>query len=511
MKNTKTLFLLVAFIILGCCHVCVASAPYGYNDTPSVLPLPLDGYGDADMRGIATIVFHRIQQAPFNLVATLIFFAAVAHTFMVRYFSKLSYKYEKEHQANIEIGRRRKGTVCFKAEIFHFLGEVEAVFGIWVIPLMVAIFCFYDWNAVLTYINHEISFTEPVFVVIIMIIASTRPILKLAENCLAFLASIGKRTPAAWWFSIMIIAPLLGSLITEPAAMTIAALLLSKQFYDLKPSAKFAYATIGLLFVNVSVGGTLTHFAAPPILVVARTWSWAISYTFTHFGIKAFMGILISSLLYYLYFRKEFSELRFKAQQMRETYDGAHSQDSKDDYPIPLFVTLMHVFFLIWTVWNLHSLPLIVAGSLFFLAFTQITLHHQFALRIRNPLLVGFFLAGLVTHGGLQQWWLQPVLNSLSQVPLFMSSTFLTAFNDNAAITYLASQVPEFLNNPAMQNAVVSGAVTGGGLTVIANAPNPAGQSILAHYFEDGVSPLNLFLSAVIPTIILSCIFLVTN
>ena len=72
----------------------------------------------------------------------------------------------------------------------------------------------------------------------------------------------------------MTIAPILGSFITEPAAMTIGALLLAKKIYKHKPKATFAYATLGLLFVNVSVGGTLTHFAAPPVLMVASTWSW---------------------------------------------------------------------------------------------------------------------------------------------------------------------------------------------------------------------------------------------
>lgn len=83
----------------------------------------------------------------------------------------------------------------------------------------------------------------------------------------------------------------------------------------------------------------------------------------------------------------------------------------------------------------------------------------------------------------------------------------LTSFNDNAAITYLASLVPGF--SDAAKHAVVAGAVAGGGLTVIANAPNPAGQSILQSYFgEDGVDPGKLFLAASIPTAICVGIFL---
>ena len=46
-------------------------------------------------------------------------------------------------------------------------------------------------------------------------------------------------------------------------------------------------------------------------------------------------------------------------------------------------------------------------------------------------------------HGGLQGWWIAPVLARLAETPLFLTSTLLTAFNDNALITYLATLVPE--------------------------------------------------------------------
>ena len=97
-------------------------------------------------------------------------------------------------------------------------------------------------------------------------------------------------------------------------------------------------------------------------------------------------------------------------------------------------------------------------------------------------------------------------MSRLNRIPLFLGAATLTAFNDNAAITYLASMVPGFTE--PLKYAVVAGAVTGGGLTVIANAPNPAGQSILSKFFTDGVSPLNLFLGALPPTLILSAAFL---
>jgi Putative Na+/H+ antiporter len=144
---------------------------------------------------------------------------------------------------------------------------------------------------------------------------------------------------------------------------------------------------------------------------------------------------------------------------------------------------------------------LVILGLLFFLAFVSATRLNQHAIALRPPLLVGFFLAALIIHGGCQQWWIAPVLGSLSKWPLMIGATILTAFNDNAAITYLASLVPGF--SDALKYVVMAGAVTGGGLTVIANAPNPAGQSILSSRFgEAGILPLYLFLGALVPTLI---------
>jgi hypothetical protein len=338
------------------------------------------------------------------------------------------------------------------------------------------------------------------FVMVIMALASTRPMLRLAERCLFVFAATGGATLSAWWLSILMIGPLFGSLITEPGAMTISALLLARQFYHYRPSPRLSYATIGLLFVNVSVGGTLTHFAAPPMVMAAGPWHWGLIYMFSHFGWKAFAGIIVATLVYYLVFRKEFDALnQTYLQQGRAVTQGGGA-------PIPAWIIVVHVVFLVYTVVVAHYPALFIGGFLFFMAFAQATAHFQKKLDLRAPLLVGFFLAGLVVHGGLQSWWLEPVLKSLGRVSLFVWATILTGFNDNAAITYLATLVPGFTE--PFKYAVVAGAVTGGGLTVIANAPNPAGQAILQRFFPDGVSPLWLLVSALMPTVILACAFM---
>ena len=287
--------------------------------------------------------------------------------------------------------------------------------------------------------------------------------------------------------------------------MTISALLLLENFYRFKPSERLKYATLGLLFVNVSVGGTLTHFAAPPVLMVAGTWGWDLAYMASHFGWKAVVGIVIANLLYFRFFKAEFASLAYQKKPAGEaTLYGAPVDDHR--LRIPHWVTAVHLIALGWPVFTAHYTALYLGGFLMFLAFTQATAQFQSPIQFRGPILVGFFLAGLVLHGTLQQWWIAPVLGSLDATPLMLSSVVLTAFNDNAAITYLASLVPTFTEE--MKYAVVAGAVTGGGLTVIANAPNPAGQSILSPCFKEGIAPGKLFLGALLPRVIMGLAYM---
>lgn len=458
--------------------------------------------------GLYQVLLERVQADPFHLVATLIFLLAIVHTFLAPKFIHLAHQAEAAHavrqalQVSPKSDDEEEGDVSFKAQMLHFMGEIEAVFGIWAVVLMVAMGLMKGWSAPVDYVGHKVNFTEPMFVVIIMALASTRPILEFAERCLGLVASIGKGSVAAWWLSLLVVAPLLGSFITEPAAMTIAALLLARQFYVHKPSSRLAYATIGALFVNISVGGTLTHFAAPPVLMVAAPWKWDFSFMFLHFGWRAIVGILVTSVLYYLVFRRELHALDRVRRESLTTAGGAVPAKR----PVPFVIILIQMGFMLWTVVMAHYPALFIAGFLFFLAFAQATRHHQGRLDLKPSLLVGFFLAGLVVHGGQQGWWIEPVLSRLSEWPLFIGAIVLTAFNDNAAITYLATLVPEF--GDTLKYAVVAGAVTGGGLTVIANAPNPAGQSILQKYFPSGVSPLGLFLGALVPTLIMGACFM---
>jgi hypothetical protein len=500
------LILLFVLGLLGFFPVLAHAAAPSTNAPPPpnpAFPPPLESYQDAGNPDVGTVLLSRALAEPFNLVATVIFFLAIIHTFLAPKILALSHRMQHAHEARLqkihcldpqdEIPQHLRQSI--PAAVLHFLGEVEAVFGIWVIPLALLMWIYKGPDVTRHYLDQDVSYIEPLFVVIIMAIAASRPIV---QATMRVLGQIAGRSPARWWFALLTLGPLLGSFITEPAAMTLCALLLGREFYRLSPSPRFMYATLGLLFVNISVGGALTSFAAPPVLIVAGKWGWSTLYMLEQFGLRAVAGIIIGNIVYFLIFRKEFAQLVIHAQVIPpDDADGLE--------PVPLWITGVHLAFLGWTVLVAHEPALFIGGFLFFLAFTMATTAYQDEINMRSPMLVGFFLAGLVIHGGLQGWWIEPVLGRLSEYPLLIGATVLTAFNDNAAITYLATLVPNF--SDSLKVAVVSGAISGGGLTVIANAPNPAGQSLLQKYFPGGIAPGYLFLAALFPTLVMLFFF----
>ena len=411
-----------------------------------------------------------------QIVGTTLFGLAVLHTFIVKKFEHLAHKFPKGSPAS---------------EFFHFLGEVEAVFGMWaaiLIAFMAVIFG--SPSAPIIYLEAQ-NFTEPAFVFVIMAMAGTRPVIKFAEQIIVMVSKLiplsGKMS---FYASALIVGPLLGSFITEPAAMTVTALILQKNFYSQPDmSTKFKYATLGLLFVNISIGGTLTHFAAPPVLMVASTWKWGMSHMLGHFGYKAAIAVIIGTALVAFMNKKELSG-SFDLRAERE--DKMHP---------PWWITLIHLIFLALVVYLSHHMVVFLGLFLFFLGFTTVTQEYQDNVKLKESLLVGFFLGGLVTLGSLQAWWLQPLLAKLETLPLYLGSTALTAITDNAALTYLGSLVEGISDDK--KYFLVAGAVTGGGLTVIANAPNPAGFGILKENFgEQGISPIGLLKAALLPTFI---------
>lgn len=439
-----------------------------------------------------------LQFTPFHAVALFLFVCAVLHTLSVHKIHEWARKMETKQTPGRE-GHRRSRSIG--VQILYFLSEIEIVFAVWSIPVFIAITFFYNMAVAVEYMNTR-DYTEALFIVIILTVTSTKPIIQMAEHFIAYLAEKMGNSLSSWWLVLLTVGPILGSFVTEVGAMALCALLLSRQFYHYHPSPKLAYATLALLFVNISVGGLLTNFASPAVLILAHCWHWTTLDMFVDFGWKSTIGILLSNLLYFFYFRKEFAELNEKHRASGKCF--IQLKEHPSDF-IPNWITCAHVFFIVWIVAASHYPAIFFAGFILFLGFYHSTRGHQYALNLTRPLMVGIFLAGLVIHGGLQGWWVIKALKGLSPLGVMGTAMTLTAFNDNAAISYLAILVPNW--GDIYQYAVFTGVVAGGGLTVIANAPNPAGYVILKPYFPQGISPLKLFLAALIPTLILYLLF----
>ncbi|GAB1724540.1 MAG: hypothetical protein GDA65_13925 [Nitrospira sp. CR1.1] len=410
-----------------------------------------------------------------QLIGTLLFAVAILHTFATTFF---------EHLAH---------TRPTHAGLWHLLGEVEIAFGFWAFVLIIIMFVTDGAAAATEYLDSR-SFTEPMFVFAIMVIAGTRPILQTAMTGVRIVSgAIPFPQGMSVYVTVLTLVPLLGSCITEPAAMTLGALLLRDAFFRYGLSTRLKYATLGVLFVNVSIGGTLTPFAAPPVLMVAGAWNWDLGFMMEMFGWKATLAVVINAFAATIIFRRELCRL-----------PTAIDQGEHDRAPLALVVT--HLALLAMVVAFAHHPAMFLGILLLFLGIAQAYEQYQDRLILREGLLVAFFLAGLVVLGGQQQWWLQPILLGMGPDTVFVGATILTAFTDNAALTYLGSLVDGLSDR--FKYALVAGAVTGGGLTIIANAPNPAGVAILRSYCdEDTVNPFRLFLAALPPTLIAAVMF----
>jgi hypothetical protein len=408
---------------------------------------------------------------PIDLIAAALFAVALVHTFSAKQFERLSHRFPRH------------------AGLFHLLGEVEVVFGFWAIILILAMALAVGGDRALHYAESR-NYTEPLFVFVVMVVAGSRPVLETvrwAMNGTARVLPLPGPLATAWLGLAAV--PLLGSLITEPAAMTIAALMLSPVVFRPAMPEPVKYFALGVLFVNVSIGGTLTSYAAPPVLMVASTWDWDSAYMLSTFGWKAAVAVVVNASAAAYVLRKHLTTIEMEG-PVGSSAGG-----------LPLPIVLVHLALLAGVVVFAHHPVVFLGLFLLFLGFARAYERHQSPLLIKEALLVAFFLAGLVVLGGLQRWWLQPLVSALEPLALFFGALGLTAITDNAALTYLGSLITGIPQESKYM--LVAGAVAGGGLTVIANAPNPAGLALLKTGFSDeSVGAGGLFLGALGPTIV---------
>ena len=411
-----------------------------------------------------------------DLIAAAIFGIAVLHTFAAKLFDRLASRYPSH------------------AGLFHLAGEVEVVFGFWAIVLVLVMASVAGGGAALGYAESR-NYTEPLFVFVVMVVAASRPVLQTVLRAAAAVARlVPLPTPlASAWLGLAAV-PLLGSLVTEPAAMTLAALMLAPQVFRPDVPERIKYLALGVLFVNVSIGGTLTSYAAPAVLMVAATWQWDSAFMLANFGWKSALAVVVNASFATMLLRPHLAA-------PPSVSEGVHAA------PVPLAIVVVHLGLLAGVVMLAHHPLAFLALFLLFLGFTQAYERHQDPLILREALLVGFFLAGLVVLGGLQRWWLQPIVSGLTPLALFFGALGLTAVTDNAALTYLGSLLTNITDESKYM--LVAGAVAGGGLTVIANAPNPAGVALLKRGFEDdSIGAGGLLLGALGPTAVAAAAFL---
>lgn len=417
------------------------------------------------------IIDHDIE-----ILGTIFFAIAVIHTFFAGQILKYSKKFPKGSVAEATL---------------HLLGEIEIVFGFWAAIFMTVFAALKGFGPAHAY-HESLHFTEPIFVFCIMVVAATRPIMLGARSLIQFIGDAVSRIfkipgVLADTFVVLTLGPLSGSLITEPAAMTVTALLLLAMIKNV--DIKLMYPLLALLFVNISIGGALTPFAAPPILMVASKWQWDFNYIFTHFGYKSLIAVCINAFAFVLIFRKKIQI------HMVEIKVG-----SQEAHHIPAWVLAGHFFMLFLLVLSAHHASTAMGVFMLFLGIVSVTKQYHSELRLKESLLVAFFLAGIIMFGEFQRWWLAPLLSSMQSLSLYFAAASLTAITDNAALTYLGSQV-EGLSDVS-KYYLVAGAISGGGLTIIANAPNAAGFSILSKKFPEGLNPLYLVAAAIPPTIV---------
>lgn len=418
-----------------------------------------------------------MSDTPIQWIAAALFAIALLHTFAAKQFERLSHRYPRH------------------AGLFHLLGEVEVVFGFWAIVLVLAMAFVVGGTPALDYAESR-NYTEPLFVFVVMVIAASRPVLRTVVSLVDTVARlVPVSTPLATAWLGLAAVPLLGSLITEPAAMTIAALMLAPQIFRRLVPEGIKYLALGVLFVNVSIGGTLTSYAAPPVLMVATTWQWDSAFMLANFGWKAAIAVLVNATVATYVLRRHLRPA------------PRPDEDMPAEARVPLSVVAVHLALLAGVVLFAHHPVVFLGLFLMFLGFTQAYERHQNPLIIKEALLVGFFLAGLVVLGGMQQWWLQPIVSGLAPLALFVGALGLTAITDNAALTYLGSLIEGI--SDTSKYMLVAGAVAGGGLTVIANAPNPAGVALLKRGFTDEtIGAGGLLLGALGPTAVAALAFL---
>ncbi len=437
-------------------------------------------YNDDNLSTFFEQIFHRLDVQPENGIFLLIFLFAIIHSFFA---------------PKIHAYARRKREVSPSgfnfSSLLSFVGEVEVVFGLWAIPLLAFLAWSFGWTGMLDYVDRW-DFKEPLYILVTMAIASTYPILHAFEDGAFRILKLFRGGERGLWWLLLTLGPLSGAIFKEGVAMTLSLLVLRKYLlHQLSP--RLLYGTIALLFINVSLAGALTAFASTASLVISHSWGWDTPFVFTQFGLKALFLIFLLPTIGWFFFKKDLEQL-------------GEAKEAKETVHVPFWVTLVHLLFLFGVIIFGHQPVLFLGLFVLFLGFTEATPRFQTSIPLRGAILVAFFLATVILHAGLQGFWVEALMHHLEHNALLPVTLLLTSFNHNAAVAYLATLVPNLTF--VMKEAIFSGIVAGGGLTLIANGPNMIGYRFLSQTLApDEPSVLRITLWAIPPTFIAYLVF----
>ncbi|MBS4169108.1 putative Na+/H+ antiporter [Parachlamydia sp. AcF125] len=470
----------------------ITSSPL--SDNEEVLS-SFQGWEEASNEDLGHGLSGAVGITPLSITANVLLGIALAYNFLSRKILTFPPNWQK-----IQVGENEQALSWISSKnplklFFHYVRTAKRIVGIWIIPLLASVTFLYDWRIAINFLSTR-NYTEALFVSVIMTIVSSQPILNLMEAFIRKIASLGKESPGSWWVSLLTVGPILGAVITEAGALIVTSLLLAKQFYTRPVSQNLAYATLGLLFTHISLGAILTNFGAPLDWMHVEQWSEEELFTLARFSGKSLLTIFISTLCYYLYFRDEFAELA----KREKTFSPSETRQR-----IPWWVTATHTMCLSVAILSLYHPPIFLSVTCLFLIFHETTRQYQTRLKLRPPMLVGFFFSALVIHGGLQEWWTTPLLERVDALMLTGASYLFGSFVDGATLAYLATLLPSL--NDATKYSVIVGTLAAGGLTVISHPFNSKQEAPSHSHFAEGISPKKLFFATLFPMFVTASIF----
>lgn len=422
---------------------------------------------------------------PLQLGATFFFILSVIHAFLT---PRLYNMYLRIRHQKILFPERKKKYLVL-TEITRMFSRIELVMLLWSVPFLLWFVYSENYKVMIGYLTSR-NYMASLFIIVMMILVESNPIIYLSETLLNRLVQkIGKHSPVAWWWVILLVSPMLSSLLKETGAMVIATMLLIRKFYIHNPSKKFAYATMGLLFSNISIGGLLTITSSRAMFMIMPTLKWSSHFIWAHFTWKAFLAILFSTTIYYLYFKKELKEF---------VKTDAQQEDNNESIKAPWWVVCIHICF-VWALLQCKTSPvLIISVFLCYLCFRCFTYSYQNIIDVNKACLIGLFYSGLVILGDLQEWWVLKLMQNQSDFGHMIISFGLSIFLDNALVNYLVHNLS--VSHDCYHYLVITGCMAAGGLTVATNLPNIVGYTILRRGLKLKLPSLvGLFLAAIIP------------